>query len=87
MLGLMSELSTKEVAARLSVTRQQVGLWCRRGLLSGAYEQDSGRGPVWRIPEAALDGFTPPKPTGRPPKPKAEGEAKPKRAAQKGGKK
>jgi hypothetical protein len=68
-----SDLSTKQVAERFNVTRQQVGLWCRRGLLVGAYEQDSGRGPVWRIPVAALDGFTPPKPTGRPPKPKADG--------------
>lgn len=79
-LAPMSELSTKQVAERLGVTRQQVGTWCRRGLLAGAYEQDTPRGSVWMIPATALEGFTPPKPTGRPPKPKAEGEAKPKRA-------
>lgn len=69
----MSEtLTTSDVAARFGVERQTVSLWCRRGLLAGAYEEDTGRGPVWRIPAKALEGFTPPKPTGRPPKPKAE---------------
>jgi hypothetical protein len=66
----MTELTTLQVADRYDVARQTVALWCRRGLLSGAREVDAGRGPVWLIPESALEGFTPPKPTGRPPKPK-----------------
>ena len=72
----MSELNTKQVAERLDVTRQIVARWCRRGLLPGAHEVDAGRGNVWLIPETALAGFTPPKPTGRPPKAKAEKAAK-----------
>jgi len=66
----MSNLTTKQVAERYDVTRHAVGIWCRRGLLHGAYELDAGRGKVWMVPESALEGFTPPKPTGRPPKPK-----------------
>jgi hypothetical protein len=79
----MNDLTTTQVAERMNVTRQVVGRWCRRGLLPGAYELDAGRGKVWLIPPRALEGFTPPKPTGRPPKPKAAGESKPKRAAKK----
>lgn len=86
-LAAMSDLTTKQVAERLNVTRHTVGIWCRRGLLPGAYELDAGRGSVWLIPPKALQGFVPPKPTGRPPKPKANGNAKPARAAKKGGKK
>ena len=83
----MGDLTTKQVAERLKVTRHTVGVWCRRGLLRGAYEHDAGRGNVWLIPAKALEGFTPPKPTGRPPaKAKSNGAAtsKPKK---KGGKK
>jgi hypothetical protein len=68
----MNDLTTTQVAERMNVTRQVVGRWCRRGLLPGAYELDAGRGKVWLIPPRALEGFTPPKPTGRPPKPKSE---------------
>lgn len=66
----MSDLTTTQAAERLGVTRHTVGIWCRRGLLPGAYELDAGRGKVWLIPPNALEGFTPPKPTGRPPKAK-----------------
>lgn len=85
----MSELSTTQVAERLNVTRQQVGVWCRRGLFPNAREEDSGRGPVWRIPETDLRDFVRPKPTGRPPKLKPENDGNPsrKRATKKGGKK
>jgi hypothetical protein len=66
----MKDLTTTKVGERFGVSRQTVGRWCRDGLLPGAYEEDTGRGSVWLIPPAALDGFVPPKPTGRPPKPK-----------------
>jgi hypothetical protein len=72
----MSDLTTTQAAERLGVTRHTVGIWCRRGLLAGAYEIDAGRGKVWLIPPKALEGFTPPKPTGRPPKAKAEKPAR-----------
>ena len=79
------ELTTADVAERLGVSAITARWWCRRGLFPNAREQQTARGPVWAIPESDLEGFTPPKRTGRPPKPKAEGEAKPKRAAKKGG--
>lgn len=63
----MKDLTTTQAARQLGVSRQTVGRWCRDGLLVGAHEEDAGRGPVWHIPPAALVGFTPPKPTGRPP--------------------
>lgn len=72
----MKDLTTTQVADRLKVTRQTVGGWCRLGLLQGAYEEDTGRGNVWRIPPTALEGFVPPKPTGRPPKPKTTGNGR-----------
>lgn len=83
-LAAMSDLTTKQAAERLGVTRHTVGIWCRRGLLAGAYEEDAGRGSVWRIPPSALEGFTPPKPTGRPPKPKAA-EKTPRKSQKKAG--
>ena len=79
------DLSTAQVAERFGVTPANVRVWCRRGLLAGAYELEESRGPVWMIPESALAGFEPPKKTGRPPKPKGGG-SKPKHA-KKGGKK
>lgn len=80
----MSDLTTKQAGERLGVTRHTVGIWCRRGLLIGAYELDAGRGKVWMVPESALEGFTPPKPTGRPPKPKTA-EKPPRSSSQKKG--
>lgn len=68
----MKDLTTREAGERLGVSRQTVGRWCRDGLLPGAHEEDTGRGLVWRIPPAALEGFTPPKPTGRPKKKRRE---------------
>jgi len=65
-----NELSTTQVAERMSVTRQQVGVWCRRGLFPNAREMHTPRGAVWMIPEGDLRGFEPPKKTGRPPKAK-----------------
>lgn len=63
----MKDLTTTKVGERFGVSRQTVGRWCRDGLLPGAHEEDTGRGLVWLIPPESLEGFTPPKPTGRPP--------------------
>jgi len=65
-----NELSTTQVAERMSVTRQQVGVWCRRGLFPNAREMHTARGLIWMIPESDLKGFVRPKTTGRPPKAK-----------------
>jgi hypothetical protein len=66
-----NELSTTQVAERMSVTRQQVGVWCRRGLFPNAREMHTARGLIWMIPESDLKVFVRPKTTGRPPKPKS----------------
>jgi hypothetical protein len=59
------DLFTSEVATRFGVDARSVRAWCARRLLPGAYEEETPRGSVWRIPEIALDGFVPPK-IGRP---------------------
>lgn len=68
----MADLTTKEVAVRYNVQDAAVRQWCRRGLLPSAYEEQTPRGAVWRIPAGALRGFEPPKRTGRPPKQRKE---------------
>jgi len=77
---MSKELTTTEVAKRFDVTGAAVRLWCQRGLFPGARSVPTPRGPVWMIPEGDLDGFKPPKPTGRPRKspapPLAEEESK-----------
>jgi hypothetical protein len=63
----MADLMTDEVAERYNVLAATVRYWCRRGLFEHAYEEETPRGRVWRIPEADLVDFSPPKKTGRPP--------------------
>jgi predicted ArsR family transcriptional regulator len=62
-----SDLTTSQVAERMSVTVHAVRFWIKRGLLPNAYEVEESRGSVWMIPEGDLKGFAPPKKTGRPP--------------------
>jgi transposase len=64
------ELTTSQLAKELGVTSATARLWCRRGFFPNAYPMDTPRGVVWMIPKGDLEGFKPPKPTGRPPKPK-----------------
>lgn len=66
------DLTTNEVAAELGVSPVTARLWCRRGLFPNAYEEQTPRGAVWRVPRGNLVGFVKPKPTGRPRKPKEE---------------
>jgi excisionase family DNA binding protein len=84
-----SDLTTSQAAARLSVGKSTVNLWCRQGRFPGAYAREEARGNVWYIPESDVEKFDKPK-MGRPPKVKAEvlpvGN-KPKRATKKGSKK
>ncbi|MET0624142.1 MAG: helix-turn-helix domain-containing protein [Pyrinomonadaceae bacterium] len=68
----MADLTTKEVAIRFGLKDAAVRQWCRKGLLPNAYEEQTPRGALWRIPEADLMGFTPPRKTGRPPKVRKE---------------
>lgn len=57
----MADLTTKDVAERFGVLDATVRLWRRQGLFPRAYEEQTPRGTVWRIPETDLDGFAPPK--------------------------
>jgi excisionase family DNA binding protein len=61
----MSELTTTQVSVRLGVGTSTVRLWCQQGRFPGAREEQTLRGPVWLIPEGALEGFVKPK-RGRP---------------------
>ena len=54
----------------LTVSYPTVARWVQNGLFEGAERVEETRGPVWMIPRAAVMKFTPPKPTGRPPKAK-----------------
>jgi hypothetical protein len=62
----MADLTTKQAAERFGVEPPAVRQWCRRGLLPNAYEAETPRGSVWMIPETDLEGFKPPRKTGRP---------------------
>lgn len=64
----MRDLTTREVSERFGVLDATVRLWRRRGFFPNAYEMETPRGPVWMIPEGDLEGFAPPKKTGRPKK-------------------
>jgi hypothetical protein len=68
-----TDLTTGQVAERMGVSVHAVRFWIKRGLLPHAYERPESRGAVWMIPESDLEGFAPPKKTGRPPKPKGSG--------------
>ncbi|MBV9958440.1 MAG: helix-turn-helix domain-containing protein [Acidobacteria bacterium] len=64
-MDLEKELSTSEVAARLGVAPRVVRSWCARGDFPNAYEKQTERGPIWKIPAADLEGYVPRK-VGRP---------------------
>jgi hypothetical protein len=78
-------LTVREVAAKTGAAIPTVNLWCRSGRLIGAYQESSPYGDYWLIPESSLAGIEV-RGRGRPPKVKANEEAKPK-ATKKGGKK
>jgi hypothetical protein len=75
----MTYLTTKLAAERLGIGESTARLWCKQGRFPGAYEEKTLRGPVWQIPESALEGFTPPK-RGRRPKSTAAAEPEEKAA-------
>src|SRR5262245_29697636 len=60
-------LTTREVGERLDVNPWQVRGWCINGDFPNAIRHETGRGPIWYIPEADLQGFRRRGP-GRPPK-------------------
>lgn len=68
-LRLLPEVARFEFVG-MGVSPITARLWCRRGLFPNAYELQTPRGPVWMIPQNDLEGFEPPKKTGRPPKAK-----------------
>ncbi len=68
----MADLTTKEVAERYDVQDAAVRQWCRLELFPNAYEEQTPRGSIWRIPEGDLVNFQKPKKTGRPRNPRKE---------------
>jgi excisionase family DNA binding protein len=71
----MNNLTTAQAAERLKVGQSTVNLWCRQGRFPHAERVETPQGGYWLIPESDLTGFEPPK-IGRPPKAKAEIDAK-----------
>lgn len=51
----------------LNVPYSTLARWLNKGLLSGAKQEPTPRGPVWKIPADAVEKFEPPK-RGRTPK-------------------
>lgn len=78
-------LTVREVSERTGAAIPTVNLWCRSGRLEGAYQESSPYGDYWLIPEASIKGVIV-RGRGRPPKPQAEGEARPQPASKRGGK-
>ena len=64
---MSAKLTTTEVAQRLNVSQPTVKLWCRQGRFPHAVLEQTGRGPLWQIPESDLKNFALPK-AGRPSK-------------------
>lgn len=50
-------LTTREVGERLDVNPGQVRGWCINGDFPNAIRHETGRGPIWYIPESDLQGF------------------------------
>ncbi len=71
----MKMLTTSEVAERLGVAQVTVNVWCLKGKFPHAVREETGRGPLWTIPENDLTNFVQPK-AGRPPKAKIEASKK-----------
>ncbi|MCW5967575.1 MAG: helix-turn-helix domain-containing protein [Blastocatellales bacterium] len=74
------DLTIAEAAERLNAADVTVRLWCRQGRFPNARTEETPFGGYWLIPESDLRKFKPPK-MGRPPKPKPEEAAAPKKTA------
>ena len=60
-------------ARGIQVSYSNLALWVRTGKFSGAKQEDTPRGPVWKIPTDAVEKFHPPK-RGRIPKTSKKGD-------------
>ena len=63
----MKNLTAKEVAEALGVTKRTANVYCQKRLLVGAFRVNTPVGTFWQIPPEALEGFTKPS-MGRPKK-------------------
>ncbi len=54
------DLTTKQVAEKLSVKQVTVRAWCDKGFFANARKESSPRGDYWVIPETDLKNFKPP---------------------------
>jgi hypothetical protein len=62
-----NEALTALEARGMQVSYSNLALWVRTGKFRGAKQEETPRGPVWKIPADAVEKFEPPK-RGRAPK-------------------
>jgi Helix-turn-helix domain len=61
----MNDLTTREIAFLLQVPYTTAMTWITSGLFEAAYQEQTPRGPIWRVPRASLATFKKPQ-RGRP---------------------
>lgn len=64
-----AEALTMLEARGIQVSYSNLALWVRTGKFKGARQEETPRGPVWKIPTDSIEKFEPPK-RGRTPKAK-----------------
>ena len=63
----VQDLTTIQVAERITTPERTIRMWCKQGLFPNARQIDTPRGSYWLIPESDLQGFAKPERV-RPPK-------------------
>jgi hypothetical protein len=69
------EALTMLEARGVNVSYSNLALWVRTGKFSGAKQEETPRGPVWKIPADSIERFEPPR-RGRTPKATKKGGRK-----------
>ena len=76
-------ITTNQFAKAVKLPYATVVRWAQNGVIPGVTKEETLRGPVWLIPQAAVDSFEEWRPKrGRPQKPAAELKYKPRRKGQ-----
>ena len=76
-MGKKHMITTREFAAATQTPYQTVVRWAQTGVIPGAKREETLRGPVWLIPQTAIETFEDWKPKiGRPLKPTAAKKGK-----------
>ena len=56
----MQDLTTREIAFFYQVPYTTAMTWITSGLFENAYQEQTPRGVIWRVPRAAIDTFKKP---------------------------